>query len=114
MSYKALIVKLGKVSKYCNADRLQVADIVGNQVIVGMEAKQNDVGIFFSSDDGKLSDIFCKENNLYRHQEKNKDINVNGYIDDNGKIKTIKLRKENSEGIFLPLSCVEFTKCNIS
>jgi hypothetical protein len=111
--YKALIAELKNVRKHSNADRLQVAEIVGNQVIVGLDAKDGDVGVFFSSDDGKLCDIFCKENNLYRHSNKNKDTTKEGYLEDNGKIKTIRLRKEKSEGIFLPLESLSFTGAKI-
>lgn len=104
--YQAFVVKVNQIRKHSNADRLQVATFFGNDVIVGLDVKEGDVGIYFPTD-GRLSLEYAKENNLIRIKDENgKDIG--GYLDaDKRKIGTIKLRGEKSDGLFLPIKSLE-------
>jgi hypothetical protein len=106
--HAAFIVKLENVKKHPGADRLQIAQCLGSQVIIDLTRKEGEIGVFFP-DDGKLSDEMLRENNLYSHPEKNKDPSQKGYIDESGRVKTLKLRGERSEGIWLPLQTLEWT-----
>ena len=47
--YKAKVVKLS-VKPHPNADRLQLGYVNGIQVIVGLDAKDGDIGAFFPCD----------------------------------------------------------------
>ena len=51
--YEAYITTLKNVKKHSNADRLQVAECFGNQVIIDLSYKEGDTGIYFPTD-GKL------------------------------------------------------------
>jgi len=50
MAYKAMIAKLTNVRPHPNADRLQLATLEGYQVIIGLNHKEGDVGIFYPTD----------------------------------------------------------------
>jgi len=110
--YKAKVVKL-KVSPHPNADRLQLGNVWGIQVIVGLDTQDGDIGVFFPQD-GQLSEEFLSYNNLYRHSEKNQDADKSGYFGDNGRVTAEKLRGEKSDGFWCPLSCFEYTGYNVS
>lgn len=75
----------------------------GNQVIVDLNYKEDDLGIYFPSG-GKLGKEFAEENNLLRKKDENGN-NIGGFIDpDKRNVKAIRLRGEQSDGLFLPLS----------
>ena len=63
--YKAYITSLKNVRPHSNADRMQLADCFGNTVCVGLDAKENDIVIYFPTD-GQLSVEYCAANNLVR------------------------------------------------
>lgn len=110
--YEAYITTLKNVRKHSNADRLQVAECFGNQVIVDLTYKEGDIGIYFPTD-GKLGQEFAEANNLLRSKDENGN-NIGGYLDpDKRNIKTIKLRNEKSDGLFLALSSLT-PFCNIN
>lgn len=112
--YEALICKLSQVAKHPNADALQVAKVSGYQVIVGLDNKEGDLGVFFASD-GKLSEKMLFENNLYSSSERNKDPKAKpGFFGHNGRIRAIKLRQAESEGFWAPLSILEWTGVDTS
>lgn len=87
------IVKVKDIRKHSNADRLQVATFFGNDVIVGLDVKEGDKGVYFPTD-LQLSKEFAEENNLIRSK--------GGYLEDNKRnIRTIKLRGEISDGLYI-------------
>ena len=106
MSYKAIIVSLSNVREHGNADRLQLGTVCGNQVIVGLDAKTGDRGIYFDTD-GQLTEYFMKHNNLHRHADRNADVTKSGMFEDNGRVRAQKFRGEKSEGFWIPLLTVQ-------
>ena len=99
------ICRIKELRKHSNADRLQVATIFDQNVIVGIDTKIGDMGVFFPSD-LQLSEEFCKENDLVRRKDENGN-DAGGYLDPvKRNIKAIKLRGEKSEGIFLPITAL--------
>lgn len=105
--YQAFVVEIKQLRKHSNADRLQVATIFGNDVIVGLDMKIGDVAVYFPTD-GKLGGNFAFINNLVRI--KNEDGTYSGgYLDaDKRKIGTLKLRGEKSDGLLLPITCLDY------
>ena len=104
------IVKVEKLRKHPNADRLQIATFFGNDTCVALDVEFGEVGIYFPSD-LQLSLEYCDANHLCR-----KDANGmpdSGYLErEKRHIKAINLRGEKSDGIYMPLSSLSFTGIN--
>lgn len=107
--YQAYITRIKELRKHTNADRLQVATLFGNDVIVSTNIKEGDLGIYFPTD-GKLGLEYATENNLLRIQGSN----AGGYLDpDKRHVTTIRLRGEKSDGLFMPIDSLS-KFCKIS
>lgn len=104
------VVEIKELRKHSNADRLQVATIFGNSVIVDMNTHVGDTGVYFPVD-MQLSEEFCRVNDLVRRKDENGNI-AGGYLDPGKRnIRAMKLRGEISDGLYLPITCLaEFTK----
>ena len=96
--YTCLVTKI-KTSPIPNAETIQKANCSGYQCIVGKNHKDGELGIFFPSD-GQISTNMAKANKLCRMD--------GGYLESNRRVKTIKLMGIHSEGIWLPLSSLEW------
>lgn len=96
--YKAIVCKLTNVRKHSNADRLMLATVQGYQVIVGLEAKDGDLGVFFPCD-GQLTKEHLTANKLYStHPDTGE--KMGGYFGRNGRVRAQKLRGEISDGFW--------------
>lgn len=103
------IVKIEHLRPHTNADRLQIATIFGNDVIVDLNVAIGDIGVYFPSD-LQLSKEFCEINDLVRRKDENGN-SCGGYLDpDKRNIRPIKLRGEKSDGLYLPIKCLEYTQ----
>lgn len=103
------IVKIEHLRPHINADRLQIATIFGNDVIVDLNVAIGDIGVYFPSD-LQLSKEFCEINDLVRRKDENGNP-CGGYLDpDKRNIRPIKLRGEKSDGLYLPIKCLEYTQ----
>lgn len=98
---KAIITKIS-VAPHPNADRLQLGYCFGNQLIVGLDTNNDDLGIFFSAG-LQLSKEFAEANDLIRRKDAD-GKSCGGMFDDNRKVRCQKFRGEKSEGFFAPLS----------
>lgn len=102
MAYCAYITRLRNVRPHSNADRLLCGECFGNNVIVNLDYKENQLGIYFPID-GKLSEDFANKHNLLRKKDEN-GKSVGGYLDpEKRNIKALKLRGEQSDGLFMPI-----------
>lgn len=108
-NYKATIVKISNLRKHNNADKLQCANIFGNNVVVGLDVNVGDLGIFFPVE-CCLSSNFMYENNLSVKPELNKDQKSKGYFGNHGRVKAQTFRGEKSMGFWLPISCLDYLK----
>jgi len=112
MTYNAIICEVNEVKPHPNADRIKLANIIGYQVIVGLNIKEHDIGILFP-DDGQLSPEYCQANDLIAYEDENGNKS-GGYFDNNRRVRAQKFRGEKSEAYFAPLSSVSFTGYDIS
>lgn len=110
--YAGLITTIQSIEKHPNADRLLIAHVAGENVIVANNYKVGDIGIFFPSG-GTLSHEFCMKNRLYR---KNPDTGepMGGYMEENRRVRAQKIRGTISNGLFLPLNCLDYTGVNLA
>lgn len=86
------------------ADSIQRAIVCGYSTIVTKEYKVGDLGVFFLGGDIQLSEEFCKANNLLvtRDPETGKKSG-GGYIEEDRRVRVVKLLGVKSEGLFAPL-----------
>jgi len=96
-SNNALVVRLENVRPHPNADRLKLATVVGDQVVVGLDAKDGDLMVYFDSN-LRLSPEYLSHNNLYSNPELNADTSVKGYFGKNGRVRAQRFRGEMSNG----------------
>ena len=103
------VTTLNNVRKHPNADKLVLATCFVNTVCVNKDMyHEGEIGVYFPVD-LQLSMEFCQKNGLLAVYENG--INVSGGYMDPAKrnVKAIKLRGEQSDGLFLPLKCLEYT-----
>lgn len=104
--YNAYVTRIKNLRKHPNADRLQLGECFGNTVCVSLEYVDNQLGIYFPCD-GQLSVEFAETNNLLRKKD-DAGNSIGGYMDPNKRnVTAIRLRGERSDGLFLPLTCLE-------
>ena len=94
------------VSKHPNADRLQLGSVFGSQVVVGMDVKSGDVGIFFQ-EGLQLSDEYAKANDLVRRKDADGNA-AGGFFEENRRVRCQKFRGTKSEGYWAPLDSLSF------
>jgi hypothetical protein len=97
-----IVVKLANVRKHSNADRLQLATVLGTTVVVGLDAKEGDLVLYFDSN-LRLSHEYLHHNNLYSDPECNLDKTKKGYFGKSGRVRAQKFRGEVSNGYVAPL-----------
>lgn len=107
MAYKALVARLTNVRKHPNADRIALGDILSRTVVVGLDAKEGELGVYFEPD-GQLSEEFCKVHDLVGYWENGIKVR-GGFFDRNRRVKAQRFRKEKSDGFWCPLSYFEYT-----
>lgn len=112
MSYKAYVCRIENLRKHNNADRLQLGECFSNTVCVDMSYAAGEVGIYFPTD-GQLSIEFAEYNNLLRKKDDAGNF-IGGYMDpDKRNVTSIRLRGEKSDGLFLHLDCIAYTKAEV-
>jgi hypothetical protein len=108
--YQAEVIRIRNVRPHPNADRVLLATCQGNQVVVGIDTQEGDLGVYFPSD-GVLSEEFCHNNNLFRKPELNKDPDAKpGMFDTNCRVRAQKFRQEKSDGFFVSLTHFNYLK----
>ena len=105
------VVKVEKLRPHGNADKLQITTFFGNDTCVGLNTVLGEIGIYFPVD-LQLSGEYCAENHLCR--KKADGSPDTGYMDpDKRNVTAIRLRGERSDGLYMPLSSLEFTGVNM-
>lgn len=112
-NYKAMVAKIDRVVAIEGADRIQTAYVLGEQVVVSKDIPVDHVGIFFPADT-QLSEDFCKNNNLFRKAELNKDTSKKGFFDANRKVRCQPFMKVRSEGYFCELESLSYLISDLS
>lgn len=110
-NYAATVVQITRLVPLAGCDNVVGAPLAGYQAIVSKDTQVGDVGILFTAET-QLSDEYARNNNLYRHPEKNADPDKKGYLEDNRRVKALKFRGHRSDALFMPLNSVEYTQAN--
>jgi hypothetical protein len=112
-NYAATIVRIDHLNPLENSDNLLGAPLLGMQAVVSKGTEVGTVGVLFVAET-QLSEEFTATNNLFRHKEFNEDKEAAGFIEDNRRVKAIKLRGNRSDALFMPLSSLAYTKVDLS
>jgi hypothetical protein len=107
--YCGYITNIKNLRPHPNADRLDLGECFGNTVCVGRwEYAEGDVILYFPTD-GQLSEEFCAQHDLVRRKDENGNP-AGGYLEPGKRnIRAINLRGSKSDGLVMPLSCLEYT-----
>lgn len=105
-NYLAKIVRLTNLRKHSNADKLQVATIDFQDVIVGLDQKEGDVCVFFPVE-CQINVDFLKHINGFRDKTLNADQEKTGFFEKTGRVRAVKLRGERSMGFVVPIYNLE-------
>lgn len=110
MSYTAIVAR-AHTRPHPNADRLQLATVAGNQVVVGKDVQDGTLGVFFPTD-GALSHEMIVFNNLYNKAACIKlGIGENdryGFFDANRRVRAQSFRGEKSDGFWIELISLDW------
>lgn len=104
-NYSAIVYKITNTRPHSNADRLNCSNIFTNNVIIGKDIKEGDIGVFFPVE-CQLSKEFCLANDLIRRKDEN-GKSCGGMLEENRRIKCISLRGEKSMGFWCPMVYME-------
>lgn len=106
--YVGIVTKIDTVQPIEGADRIQIAYVLGEPVIVSKELDVGYVGIFFPPDT-QLSEKFLSNNNLYRNSDNNSDKNQKGFFEENGRVRAQPFLGVKSCGYFTSLESLSYT-----
>lgn len=110
-NYAAVVVTITRIVPLENCDNIVGTPLLGFQAIVSKDTQVGDIGIVFTAE-SQLSEEFARLNNLHRHTDLNDDGSAKGFLEDNRRVRAIKLRGHRSDALFLPLSSLEYTVRN--
>ena len=105
--YKAYVTYVTNICPAANADRLNACEVFGNTTIIDKTITEDTLVLYLPSD-GQISVEFGEKNNLFRRKD-DAGNNVGGFIDpDKRNITAIRLRGNRSDGLVLPISCLNY------
>lgn len=113
MTYYGYITRIKNVRKHPNADRLLLGECFNNQVVVGMDTQEGQLGIYFPTD-GQLSQQFLEANKLLSVKDSLTGERSGGFFDKSGRVRAQRFRKERSDGFFCPIESLSFTGVDLS
>lgn len=104
-NHSAMVVRINEFIPHKNADKLKCCRIGAYNIITSIDAEPG-LYVYFQKE-SKINGNFLSYANLFRHSELNSDPSISGMFEDTGRIKTIKLRGELSEGFIIPATVFE-------
>lgn len=112
MNHCGYVIKVEHLRPHINADKLQILEVFGTSTVVSLDVKVGDIGIYFPTD-LQLSEEYCDVNDLCR--ERLDGSKGSGFLERNKRnVRTIRLRQEYSDGLYMPLSSLAFTGVDLA
>lgn len=106
-NHQAIIAKVTELIVIPNADKVQIARVLGENVVVSKSVEVGDIGVFFP-EGSQLSFEYCHNNNLHRNSELNSNTEYKGFFDTNRKVRAQPFLKVKSEAYFAGLESLSF------
>src|SRR5690606_3139274 len=105
--HKAIVAKIDSVVPIEGADKIHVAYVLGEPVVVSKEWNVGHIGILFPVD-LQLSEEYCHENNLFRDNTKNKDTTKKGFFENTRRVRAQPFLGVKSCGYFASCESVGY------
>lgn len=105
-NYSATVIRVPKVRKAENSDRLYIIDSMGMTAIVDDSwiAREGELALIFPAE-VQLSHEYAAANGLYRQTlELNNNREDSGYLEKSRRVRAMKLRGNISNGLVMPMS----------
>src|SRR5688572_24629984 len=102
-NYAANIERVRNLVPLEGLDNLVAVPLLGYQALVSKDTPIDELAVLFTAE-SQLSLEYAYENNLHRHGDLNKIESEQGYLEDNRRVKAIKLRGHNSNALLMPLA----------
>ncbi|OMC55411.1 hypothetical protein A5747_13550 [Mycobacterium sp. IS-836] len=112
VNYAATIVRVPAPVDLPGLDNLVGIPILGHQALTQRGIEAGELRVLFTAET-QLSDDYAHQNNLFRHADLNKDEGETGYLEDNRRIKALKLRGHRSNALLMPLESLAYTGLDI-
>lgn len=112
-NYAATIVKVHALEPLEGLDNLVALKVLGYQALVSKDTPIGSLMVVFGAET-QLSESFASANNLFRHSELNADPEAKGYLEDNRRVKAIKMRGHRSDALAMSLDALDNWLFNVS
>lgn len=106
-NYAVTVVRVYGTDKLDGLDNLRAFRALGMQALVPKDYELGSLAILIPTE-AQVSHEFAHANNLYRHSENNADPEQTGYLEDNRRVKAIRLRGHRSNALVLPLTALDY------
>lgn len=109
-NYSATVIRVPKVRKAENSDRLYIIEALGMTAIVDDSwiEREGELALIFPAE-VQLSHDYCAFNGLYRQGlELNTNRTDSGYLEKNRRVRAISLRGNISNGLVMPISSLGY------
>lgn len=100
-NYAAEVIRVERLVELPGLDNLRGVPFAGYMALVGKDTAIGSLMVAFVAET-QVTDEFAAEHNLYRKSDKNADTAAVGYLEDNRRIRAIKLRGHVSSALLLP------------
>lgn len=97
---RAIVAKVTAVMGIPGADKIHVAVVLGENVIVSKDVGVGYIGVLFPADT-QLSEQYCHENNLFRHATENKNPEKVGFFETSRRVRVQPFLKVKSTAYFV-------------
>lgn len=113
-NYACSVVEIKELFSIEGADAIVRTVVNGNNVVVPKSTEVGSKMLYFVSGT-KLSEEYCRVNNLYDKPEENLDVSKKGFISFRQKrVKAIKLKGVISDGMLMPLASLSNMNLSLS
>ncbi len=107
-NYCATVVRVRSVIQLEGLDNLVGVPMIGYQALTQKDGVEvGELKILFTAET-QLSEEYARLNNLHRHSDRNADESVTGYLEDNRRVKALKLRGHRSSALLMPLGSLDY------
>lgn len=111
LNYQAVVYRIEELHPLNGLDRLVGTNIFGNQVLVGVETKVGDLGLYFPLE-SQIGEEFCIANDLLRRKDENGKV-IGGMFDANRRVRCQKFRGNPSMGFWIPIESLSYLKVDL-